>query len=410
MSVNLIHKYKCICCDQSWSKKFNYERHMSTDKHSKMSKKSNEIEKKSEKIEKTLVSERIFLPNEENIIIEQKSPITKTVETRYCCDYCKFSTNNKKESEKHRKSKQHMKNENKEEDFLEITNEYICVKCDKCYKNYKTCWGHSKRCEGKMEEKENIVFTMVEDPVPPTPAISAETIKKDIMESIVEKFLDNNKHMMDNNKHMIEQIVSVVKTVIMETQQQQQVLLQPQNTITQNNILNNSNNTNNHCTINMFLNDKCKDALNITDWVDNMILDFDNLYYNAENGFQKGLSKMLIDNLKLYNTYQRPIHFTDIKRDVMYIKDDDAWTKHENTDKLIEVFEKGARQGIRCFAAWMEENAPAYHDLDSQLGQLYMKIHQTVIRGASIRDKAYPKIIREFAHAAQLRKEDQIAL
>jgi hypothetical protein len=173
------------------------------------------------------------------------------------------------------------------------------------------------------------------------------------------------------------------------------------NTIIQNNTINN------HCTINMFLNEKCRDAVNITDWVNNLVIDFEHLYYNAENGFQKGLTKMLVDNLKLYNIYKRPIHFTDVKRDTMYIKDADAWTKHENHDKLIEVLETGARQGIHCFAEWMEENAPAYHDLDSEVGQRYMAIHQAVIRPEKERMKAYPKVMKEVARAVQLRKEDQ---
>ena len=141
--------------------------------------------------------------------------------------------------------------------------------------------------------------------------------------------------------------------------------------------------------------------------VNNLVLDFEHLHFNADNGFQKGLTKMLIDNLKLYNIYMRPIHFTDIKRDTMYIKDADEWTKHDNHDKLIEVLETGARQGLECFAEWCEENTPAYHDLDSNAGKTYMRMHQNVIRPYVDRIKAYPKVVKELARATQLRKEDQ---
>jgi hypothetical protein len=398
--------FKCTICDHISSRKYDHERHLKTQKHEKKRK----IREKNEELRKTdgCLRETDGCLRENKITEENTKE--KTIQTRYCCDYCEFSTTIKKESEKHRKSKQHIRNENKEEDFLEIVTRYVCVKCDIVYDKYKSCWEHSKKCKGKpTEEKENIVFEIVET----KPEISMEIIKKDIMETIVEKFLDNNKYIMDNNKYMMEQIVSVVKTVIMETQ------IQPHHSVAQNNNSNNtqtnnvvnsnsnSNNTTNHCTINMFLNDKCKDAMNVGDFVENMKIDFENLHYNAEHGFQKGLTKMFVDNLNVLSIYKRPIHFTDLKRDIMYIKDANEWTKHENSDKLVEMLEWAARQGIRCFAEWMEENAPAYHDLDSHLGKLYMKIHQTVIRGQNDRSKAFPKVLKEVARATHLRKEDQ---
>jgi hypothetical protein len=414
MSIKRKSSFVCEYCDYICCKRYDYNQHVNTKKHEKTRQKIEKTRQETEKTRQKIENNHQNIENtrqengktrQENGKTRQengktRSTSVKTILTTYCCDYCEFSTTIKKESEKHRKSKQHIENENKEEYLLEIVTQYTCLSCDKCFINYKTCWGHSKRCREKInEKKENIIVTVVEKPA----------IKTEIsMETIVEKILDNNKHMM-------EQIVSVVKTVLMETQiQSHHSITQNNNTLNNNNTQNNNtlnnNNTqnNNHCTINMFLNDKCKDALNVTDWVNNLILDFDNLRYNAENGFQKGLTKMLIDNLKLYNIYQRPIHFTDVKRDTMYIKDDDIWTKHENRDKLIEVFEQGARQGIQCFVAWMEENAPAYHDLDSHLGKLYMKIHQTVIRPSNDRTKAYSKIIKDVATATQLRKEDQI--
>ena len=319
----------------------------------------------------------------------------KNMETRYCCDYCDFSTTYKKEAKKHRTSKQHIKNENKEEDFLEIVNRYVCTKCDKCYENYKSCWGHSKRCQGvKVIENvaENIVFTMVK-----TAETSSEIMKKDIMDTIVDKMLDNNKNMM-------EQIATMVKTILQETQQSAK-------SVTQNNHnSNNNSNNNNHYTINMFLNEKCKDAINITDWAKQLQVDYDHLYYTGENGFQKGLTNMLVENLNLCNVYNRPIHFTDVKRDSMYIRDADEWTKHENSEKLIEVLEMSARQACIRLTEWMKEHedVPDYQNLDSELGKQYLALMMSVIRPEAVRLKAYPKVMKELAKTAQLRKEDQV--
>jgi hypothetical protein len=330
----------------------------------------------------------------------------KNMETIYSCDYCKFITKSKKESNKHRTSKQHKNNEHKEEDFIEIVNKYVCLSCDKTYDKYISCWKHSKQCK-----KENIVLEMVEQTHSPqikTQVIDIEAIKKDLFKevysSVVEKIMESNQNtickIVESNQNTLVKITESLS-------QNQQALTQTNNNNIQ--ISNNSNN-NNHCTINMFLNEKCKDAINITDWAKQLHIDYDHLYYTGENGFQKGLTNMLVENLKLCDVYNRPIHFTDVKRDRMYIRDADEWTKHENTDKLNEVLEISARQACIRLTDWMKEHedVPDYHDLDSELGQQYLALMVSVIRPQVEREKAFPKVIKELAKTAQLKKEDQI--
>ena len=119
---------------------------------------------------------------------------------------------------------------------------------------------------------------------------------------------------------------------------------------------------------------------------------------------------MLVENLNLCDVYNRPIHFTDIKRDSMYIRDADEWTKHENNEKLIEVLEISARQACIRLTDWMKEHedVPDYHNLDSELGKQYLALMMSVIRPEAVRQKAYPKVMKELAKTAQLRKEDQV--
>ena len=379
--------FTCTICDHTWNRKYDYVQHLKTTKHIKKRKMYEQLQKSNEQIRKT---EQTPQENDEECTV-------KNITNNFCCDYCKFSTPNKKEANQHRTSKQHIMNENKEEDFLEIVKRYTCTKCEKTYDKYKNCWEHVRKCEGK---KENIVMEISEIP-PVTQLVMAndENIKKDIMESIVEKIMMNNNQMIENNnKQMMEQIVTVVKTILQE--------IKP--SVTQNNT--NSNNNNNHYTINMFLNEKCKDAINITDWARQLHIDYDHLYYTGENGFQKGLTNMLVENLKLCDVYNRPIHFTDIKRDSMYIREDDEWTKHENTEKLTEMLEISARQACIRLTDWMKEHedVPDYHDLDSELGKQYLALMVSVIRPQVERTKAFPKVIKELAKVTQLRKEDQV--
>jgi len=396
MTIKNKQMFCCEYCDRSWGRRYEYDRHLTSVKHDKMlqkSKDSSTISKDNSTISKDCSKMTKITPE-------------KTILTTYCCDYCQFTCNTKKEAEKHSLSKQHVRNENKEEDFLEIVNKYTCVKCDKIYDKYISCWKHSKTCKGKKENivmeinviPSSIVDCQVKDITthltPTTQLITnEENITKNIMETIVDK-------MMDNNKQLMEQMVNVVKTILQETKSQP--------SLTQNNNYTN-NNSNNNYTVNMFLNEKCKDAINITDWVHQLQVDYDHLYYTGENGFQKGLTNMLVDNLNLCNIYNRPIHFTDIKRDSMYIREADEWTKHENNEKLIEVLEISARQACIRLTDWMKEHedVPDYHNLDSELGKQYLALMMSVIRPEAVRLKAYPKVMKELAKTAKLRKEDQ---
>ena len=160
--------------------------------------------------------------------------------------------------------------------------------------------------------------------------------------------------------------------------------------------------------MNVFLNEKCKDAMNIFDFISNMNITFDHLYHQADHGFQKGVTKIMLDNLKLLSVYNRPIHFTDLKREIMYIKDNDEWTKHEDKEKLVEALEWAAKQGINSFVDWREATSAENEDLDSPTGQMWMKLMQTVVQPYDERLKAYPKIMKEIARNVHLRKEDQV--
>ena len=420
MNIKQKPVYECIDCELICSTKYNYYRHLRSEKHELMSKKGKELLRMS----KELLRQAQNTPPVENILCFQSCDTSdmeynptkiceeKNMETRYHCDYCQFFTKNKKESNKHRTSKQHIRNENKEEDFIEIVTKYVCLSCDKSYDKYISCWKHSKQC--KNTKKENIVIEIVEQTPPEikTPSIDVETLKKEIFNEVCSSFVEK---IMESNQNTICKIVesnqnTLVKLTESLTQNQQTLVQANTNNIQISNNSNNNSNNNNHYTINMFLNEKCKDAINITDWVDQLQVNYDHLYYTGENGFQKGLTNMLLDNLKLCNVYNRPIHFTDVKRDSMYIRDANEWTKHENSDKLVEVLELSARQACYRLTEWMREHedVPDYHNLDSELGQQYLALMVSVIRPEVERLKAFPKVIKELAKTAQLKKEDQV--
>ena len=99
-----------------------------------------------------------------------------------------------------------------------------------------------------------------------------------------------------------------------------------------NNITN--NNQNNQFNINMFLNETCKNAMNLSDFIERIEISHDDLENNAQLGFVNGITKILMDNLKLLTIQERPIHCTDVKRETLYVKDEDMWDKKHSNEKL----------------------------------------------------------------------------
>ena len=153
----------------------------------------------------------------------------------------------------------------------------------------------------------------------------------------------------------------------------------------------NSNN-NNKFNINLFLNEKCKDAINFSDFMKNITVSQEDLENNAQLGFANGISKIFIDNLKQLNICDRPIHCSDTKRETMYIKDDDKWEKEEDTKKLTSAIQLVSKKSMTTLCNWQETN-PDYKDADSEFSNKCITMMQQSISGSS-RDVLYPKVIR----------------
>ena len=124
---------------------------------------------------------------------------------------------------------------------------------------------------------------------------------------------------------------------------------------TTNNITNN-NQQNNQFNINMFLNETFKDAINFSDFIDRIEISHDDLENNAQLGFVNGMTKILMDNLKLLTLHERPIHCTDVKRETLYIKDHNVWDKEQSVEKLENAIQEVSRKSIKSLSQWKKSN------------------------------------------------------
>jgi hypothetical protein len=155
-----------------------------------------------------------------------------------------------------------------------------------------------------------------------------------------------------------------------------------------------TNNTNCHnkFNINVFLNDKCKDAINLSDFIKNIEVSREDIQNTGRLGFVDGISKIIIDNLKQLDITERPIHCTDVKRETMYIKDEDQWNKEANDAKMRDVIQIVSRKSMKTLNEWKQVN-PDYENGDSEFSQDCLSMQRNSVAGED-RDVYFPKVAK----------------
>jgi len=264
----------------------------------------------------------------------KKSPI-------FSCKKCDYYTSKKCNFDKHVSTRKHElmvsleTMETKKEQKVAQLNE--CEKCKKKYNTRSGLWKHVKICD-YIPEPHDLSSEDCQNM-----ELNIKMINKD---ELVLKLIKDNSEMMKIIKGQQEQINSIIPKV--------------------GNITNNTtNNTTNNFNLNLFLNEKCKDAINISDFIDSLKITLDDLLFSKKNGISRGITDVMIKGLKELDIYKRPIHCTDIKRDTMYIKDEDKWHKDENHTTIKNTIVKIADKERTALHQWANEN-PDWMDTESK--------------------------------------------
>lgn len=278
------------------------------------------------------------------------------------CSLCDFQCSKQYDWNRHISTKKHMNNANVSEKISEKT-KYTCENCNKTYINYNSFYTHKKKCINKVKDVE----------------INTNLVKNLIKEnSDLKTLLVSQNEKLSEHSNMLSEIKDKQENVVI------------------------NNTQNNRYNINMFLNEKCAGALNFADFIDRIEVSQDDLENNAQLGFVQGISKILMDNLSQYDLYQRPIHCTDAKREIMYIKDEDKWQKEENEEKLHSAIQLVSRKSIGSLLNWKEQN-PDYKDADSDFSNKCVAIQQQSAAGSN-KNTFYSKVISNLAKEYQLDK------
>jgi len=164
------------------------------------------------------------------------------------------------------------------------------------------------------------------------------------------------------------------------------------------------NNTTNKFNLQIFLNEQCKDALNIMDFINSLKLQLTDLENVGKLGYTEGISKIFIRGLKELDVLKRPIHCSDLKRDILYIKDKNAWEKeNDDNEKMKLVINHIANKNVGQITEWISEN-PEATDYESKKHLEYIKILGESMGYDEEPDKIYNKIIKNVAKEVQINK------
>jgi len=205
-----------------------------------------------------------------------------------------------------------------------------------------------------------------------TPVSSPQEENKVINLSLEDVVCSDNKVII--TKDMFMELINDNKEMIkvIKGQQEQINNIIPKIGNITNNTTNNHTTMNNNFNLNVFLNEQCKDALNITDFIDSLKITLEDLLFSKTNGISRGITDVLIKGLKELDIYKRPIHCTDIKRDTMYIKDEDKWSKDDSHNMIKNTIVKIANMERTALQQWAIDNPDWMETERKQLDYLTM--------------------------------------
>lgn len=279
----------------------------------------------------------------------------------YLCEKCNFKTGNKNDYSRHLLTSKHKHRTNIEQ----LEHKALCCDiCKKAYTSRNSLWYHKKKCEKTPKMPEN------------TQHANAVTLKK--MEDIMMLAFQQNKELVEKNMELAQKMLEIASA--------------PR---TINNAYTNSHNK--QFNLNFFLNDTCKNAINMGDFVNSLQIETEELENVGKLGYVEGFSNIFIRGLKDLEETKRPMHCVDKKRETLYIKDNGDWNKDDKQDRIKEVIGLIAHKNFIKLMQWKEEN-PQHENPETKKHAQYVELVKQVFTGITPDDDTgINKIIRKVA-------------
>ena len=304
---------------------------------------------------------------------EMATKISSISPHKYVCQFCSITCAKKTEWTRHINTKKHKINESCENGVEKSTG--CACKCGKNYKDRSGLWRHEKKC--KWEEPK--VST------PPTTCTPPDIM---FFTNLVMEVVKNNSELQKQNQEFQKQMLDLYKTT--------------NTSITNNN--NNSHSYNKTFNLQFFLNETCKDAMNIMEFVNSMTLELSDLEDVGKLGYVEGISNIIIRKLNEMDVHRRPIHCSDAKREIMYVKDDNIWEKENSTyDKLRKAIKQVTYKNSALLMPWSKKY-PACMNNQHHLNDVYIQLVGQAMGGKEEFVDSENKIMKKIAKAVLIEK------
>ena len=305
-----------------------------------------------------------------------KTP-TKTINkiNIFCCENCTFKCSKQSYWDRHIITAKHQKLTSVNTLVsTETKTGFSCNKCEKKYNSRVGLWKHNKIC------------------------------------NIIQNEDENNKIVMDSSSNEFKTLTNLVLELVKSNAEMQKQMFEVCknnnniNTTTNNNTTNNNNTNNNNKTFNLnfFLNEQCKDAMNLSDFVKSVQLTLPDLEKVDEQGYVNGMSNLIIAKLNELDIYKRPVHCSDAKRDTMHVKDEDKWEREDPEYSKLTVAVKDIEKKNFLLLNDYKEKYPDCLDLESIHNDKYL--HMMMTLAASGKDE-YKKVVKKMAKTVIIEKE-----
>jgi hypothetical protein len=296
-----------------------------------------------------------------------ENPKTQKTLEKYFCEKCDFNTSHKNDYNKHLLTSKHQNwvfgNEMEiigNEKTQKNPDKYYCEICNKCYNTNSGLWKHKNNCKINHNDNGELV-----------------------------------KYLMKENSELKNMILDVCKNSKSSEQNQ----------INCNNNINSNNKTFN---LNVFLNETCKDAMNIMEFVDSLKIQLSDLENVGKLGYVQGISKIIVSSLNLLDENKRPVHCTDSKREILYVKDENKWQKeNEDNQKMRKMIKHVTHKNTKLFKEY-KEKYPGCEKSESKYSTNYDKLIVEAFGGKGDNDiEKENKIIRNIAKKVTIDKTNR---
>ena len=328
------NKLICEYCEFKCSKLRDYKIHTTTSKHIK-----------------NINGTQLEMNNSPPIIVK-----------KILCEVCDYKCNKDSEFKKHVNSLKHIKNINEKNNIYNIdsTSNLKCVRCNKQYKTVSGIWKHNKTCINLGLSNKLINEDIKEETV-----LDASSNEFKVLTDLVLELVKNNTELQKQNQDFQKQVLEICKN--------------NNNTVINSN--NNNNSNNKTFNLQVFLNEECKDAMNMSDFINSIEIKVSDLVNIGKLGYVEGMSNIIIKQLNDTDINKRPVHCSDAKRETLYVKEENKWEKDtQETKQMLTAVWGVNKKNYTLLANWKETHPDCMNSKSNQSDE-YMKVVSKVMDG-----------------------------